>query len=184
MRAAERYRRVRPSLAGKEKARVDERFKALLAEDDGLPAWELFGIRGGQQRGGYMRLPLGTALRTPVDYGGPIEVRFEARTEDLNIRLFAHTREAVIWNWELNPKELRVTRPTGELATARVEPLEANRWYEFRYIIAPQGTSISVDGSSIFADNRSYEKFPPSPVGANGAESTIDVKKFVVKPLD
>ncbi|HXT60941.1 MAG TPA: hypothetical protein VN699_20040 [Pirellulales bacterium] len=185
-RAAEWYRRAQPSLAAKDKARVDERLGSLLAEDDGLPAWELFDLRGGQRRGGYVRLLEGGALTTSVEYEGPIDVSFVARTDSLNIRLFAHGHdEAVIWNWEVNPQELRVVRPTGDATGGKVAPLEANRWYALRYVVTPQGITISVDGAIVFAERKNYPKMPRSHIRIYGSQgSIVDVKKLVVKPLD
>ncbi|HEV7224471.1 MAG TPA: hypothetical protein VGN42_17315 [Pirellulales bacterium] len=185
MRAAERYRGARPSPAGKDKARVDERLRALLAEDDGLPAWELFGIRGEHNRGSYVRLPHGVGLRTPIDYDGPIEVAFEARTDGVNIRLYAHGNEAVVWNWEANPAEMLVRRPTGAQTTVKAAPLEADRWYALRYVVTPQGMTISVDGAVVFTEAGDYRGAPRSHVMVHGwQDSIVDVRKLVVKPLD
>lgn len=184
VRAAQWYRRARPAAAEKDKARIDERLKTLLAEDDGLPVWELFDISPDQKRGGYVRLAERSGLRTPFEYEGPLDVTFVARTDSLNIRLFAHGHEAVIWNWEVNPMELRVTRPTGDAVGTKFTPLAENRWYEFHYVITPQGTTIAVDGEVVFDERNNYAAIPRSPVGVYGARgSVVDVKKFVVKPL-
>jgi hypothetical protein len=187
MRAAEWYRRAQPSLADKEKARVDGRLKSLLAEDNGLPAWELFDLQDGQRRGGFVRLLDGGALSTPVEYEGPLDVSFVARTEGVNLRLFAHDhREAVVWNCDANPQEMRVVRPTGRAATPKVAPLEANRWYALRYVVTRQGITISVDGAVVFSEQREFPTIPRSSIRVHRGRqaSTIDVKKLVVKPLD
>ena len=184
VRAAQWYRRARPAAAEKEKARIDERLKTLLAEDDGLPVWDVFDIPADQTGGGYIRLAERRDLRTPFDYDGPVDVTFVARTDSLNIRLFAHGHEAVIWNWEVNPQELRVTRPTGDSVGTKFTPLAENRWYEFHYVITPQGTTIAVDGEVVFDERNNYAAIPRSPVGVYGARgSVVDVKKLVVKPL-
>ena len=186
MRAAERYRRALPTLDGERRSLAMERLKTLLATDDGLPSWELFDMasRGTQNLGSYVRLARGGALRTPVDYDGALDITFVARTDGLNIRLFSHSHESVIWNWEMNTSELRVTRPDGRMVSSPTTPLEPNRWYTFRYLVTPQSTTIFVDGQSVFGENQFYKLSRPSPVGVNGAMgSVIDVKKFVVKPL-
>jgi hypothetical protein len=187
MRAAEWYRRAQPSLPDKDKARIDGLLKSLLAEDDGLPAWELFDLHDGQRRGGYVRLLEGGALSTSVEYEGPIDVSFMARTDGVNLRLFAHDhREAVVWNCDPNPQEMRVVRPTGRAATPKAAPLEANRWYALRYVVTRQGITISVDGAVVFSEQREYPAIPRSSIRVHRGRqaSTIDVKKLVVKPLD
>jgi hypothetical protein len=149
-----------------------------------LQVWDVFDIPPDQKRGGYVRLAERRDLRTPFDYDGPVDVTFVARTDSLNIRLFAHGHEAVIWNWEVNPQELRVTRPTGDSVGTKFTPLAENRWYEFHYVITPQGTTIAVDGEVVFDERNNYAAIPRSPVGVYGARgSVVDVKKLVVKPL-
>src|SRR5262245_58842209 len=47
------------------------------------------------------------------EYSGPIEIQVVARTEQENIRLHGYRGSLVIFNWELNPGELRVHRAEG-----------------------------------------------------------------------
>ena len=184
MRCAQWYQRAWRSLTGEAKTRAVERFREMLATDDGLPNWELFDIDRSQRIGDFVRLDRRSRLRTLIDYDGPIDVSFVARTDKLNIRLFSHTHESVIWNWELNPSELRVTRPDGRIIPSPTAPLEPDRWYTFRYLITPQGMTIFANGQPVFSENQVYKRFRPSPVGVNGAMgSVIDVKKLVVRPL-
>ncbi|HQU46795.1 MAG TPA: hypothetical protein PK867_28585, partial [Pirellulales bacterium] len=144
-----------------------------------------FGELRGEDKGDFVRLRAGAAVQTADEYAGPIDVSFVARTDGLNIRLFSHGHESVIWNWELNTSELRVVRPNGGVATARVTPLEANRWYRFRYVVTPQGTKIWVDDKAIFEESQGNAFFPPSPVKVVTAfSSVIDVKDFTVKPIE
>lgn len=183
--AANWYRLALPSLMGEKRNHADQRLKLVLATDEGLPAWELFNFSGGQSVGGFKRITRGGAMRTHVDYDGPMDVTFVARTDSLNIRLVAYDRDVVIWNWELNPSELRVERPNGGTVPVPVKPLEPNRWYEFHYRITRQGTTIMVDGVPVFTENRAYSKFPRGPVGVTGAgNAVVDVKKFVVRAVD
>ncbi|OYV86037.1 MAG: hypothetical protein B7Z73_12455 [Planctomycetia bacterium 21-64-5] len=181
--AANWYRLALPSLSGTNRTHAEQRLKLLLATDEGLPAWELFD--GGQTVGGFRRITRGGSLRTRVDYDGPIDVTFTARTDSLNIRLTAYDRDMVIWNWELNPSELRVGRPDGSTVPAPVTPLEPNRWYTFHYRVTRQGTTITVDGVPVFSENQVYGKFPRAAVGVTGwGNAVVDVKKFVIRPLE
>ena len=185
MRAGELYRRAVASLSGRERTHALNRLKELLAVDDGLPDWGLFDLGRAEKRGTYVRLDPGGTLRTCIEYDAPMDITFVARTDSLNIRLFAHNYPSVIWNWEVNPSELRVANPDGETIPALATSLEANRWYTLRYRVTSQGTTVSVDGLSVFSENKTYAKFPRSPVGVNGeGPAVIDVKKFVVRPIE
>jgi hypothetical protein len=184
MRAAEWYRRALPASFGSDRDRTIERLKEALATDEGLPNWELFDLGRARKMGAFVRIEPGDALRTSVDYDGPTDVTFVARTDSLNIRLFVFGFPSVIWNWEVNPSELRVHRPDGTDVPVPVVPLEPNRWYVLRYRITPQATNITVDDVPVFAENYQYGRFTRSPVGVNGeGPAVIDVKKMVVKPL-
>jgi hypothetical protein len=144
-----------------------------------------FGELRGDDMGDFVRLRAGGGVQTPVEYAGPLDVSFVARTDGLNIRLFSHSHESVIWNWESNTSELRVVMPDGSLATPRVAPLEPNRWYQFRYVVTPQGTKVWVDDNVVFESSRSNAFFPPSPVRVYTAfGSVVDVKDFTVKPIE
>lgn len=185
MHAAEWYRRALPLLAGAAREQPQSRLVEMLADDDGLPIWEILDMSGSQKLDDFVRLTPGTRLRTPVDYDGPIEVSFVARTDGLNIRLWSYNRETVVWNWETDPTELRVAAPSGAQSSGKVSPLEPNRWYALRYLATRQGTTVFVDGAPIFSQPRVNNRFPASIVGVNGAVgSIVDVKKFVVKPLE
>lgn len=157
----------------------------LLAEDDGLPAWELFDLDRAQKRGTYLRIAPGGRLRTCVEFDGPMDITFVARTDSLNIRLVAHGHDAVIWNWEVNPSELRGRGPDGMTHPFKVTPLQPNRWYTLRYRVTKQGMNISVDGRQVFAEANAYGGFPRAAVGVNGmGPAVIDVKRFIVRPVE
>jgi len=145
-----------------------------------------FGELRGDDMGDFVRLRLGGRLQTPVEYAGPIDASFTARTNKLNIRMI-YGRAWVIWNWEVNPKQLHLSRLDGTTLTIPVTPLEPDRWYAFRYIVTPQGTRILVDDAVVFEESRSNAIFPPAHVSIFTAEtlgSTIDVKDFTVKPIE
>ena len=185
MRAAEWYRGALPSLSGRERAHCIDQLKELLAGDEGLPAWELFDLERVEKRGTHVRIEPGGALRTCVEYDHPMDIIFVARTDSLNIRLSVHGYPSVIWNWEVNPSELRIASPDGAQTPVPTSPLEANRWYTFHYRVASQGTNITVDGVPVFAETKAYRKFPRSRAGLHGeGPAVIDVKKFVIKRIE
>jgi hypothetical protein len=139
----------------------------------------------------FLRIPPKSAISTKAAYTGPIEVVVVARTAKNNIRLYAFNGACVIFNWEVRRNELRVTRPdgglkTGEggsLATAKVQPLDANTWYTLRWLITGQGMEVYVDGKPVFSEKRAYNLSAELPVAVKAHESVVDVKSFDVKPL-
>jgi len=94
---------------------------------DGLPKWDLFDLSPHELRDTYVRVNPSQALQTVTMYRGPIDVTLVARTNNTNIRLHAFAAggivPGVIWNWEANPRELRVQHVDGALGTAPVTPL-------------------------------------------------------------
>lgn len=185
MRAAEWYRGALPSLSGRERTHCIDRLKELLGGDEGLPAWDLFNLERVEKRGTHVRIEPGGALRTCVEYDHPMDIIFVARTDSLNIRLSVHGYPSVIWNWEVNPSELRIASPDGAQTPVPTTPLDANRWYTFHYRVTSQGTNITVDGVPVFAETKAYRKFPRSQAGIHGeGPAVIDVKKFVIKRIE
>ena len=138
----------------------------------------------------YVQLGSFTALPSRQKFPGGFEVTVVARTESENIRLRAQRGSLVIFNWEVNPRELRVHRPdgnegyaTGSVATARVTPLKPNTWYTLKWRVTETGAQVSVDGKVVFEEARAYDLNAPAPVSVQAEKSTIDVKEFHVVPI-
>ncbi len=144
---------------------------------------------GATANDGFLRIQKETLVPTKREYTGPVEIVMVARTELENIRVLAHRGSCVIFNWELNPKQLRVHRPdgnnrleSGSIATAPVTPLKANTWYTLRWRLTAEGMSVSVDGKVVFAEQRAYDLSAPSRITVKAATSQVDVKEFSVLP--
>lgn len=183
-RATHWYRQALPSLAGGERTRAIDRIKEFLADDDGLPKWELFQIDGGERLRGCLRLDPDRSLHTCVDYDAPMEITLVARTDSLNIRLLVHGHE-IIWNWEADPRKLVVQRPDGAEIQSPTVPLQPHRWYTLRYRIGRQGTLISIDGVPVFTESHTYGKFPKAAIGVGRqGPAVVEVKKLVIKPIE
>lgn len=136
---------------------------------------------------GFLRVQKGTLVPTKREYTGPVEIVTVARTELENIRINAHRGSCVIFNWEANPRQLRVHRPdgnstvaSGSIATAPVTPLKTNTWYTIRWRLTAEGMSVSVDGKVVFAEQRAYDLSTPSRISVNAVTSQVDVKEFYV----
>jgi len=137
---------------------------------------------------GYFRIPPNTLVTTRQSYKGGVEIFLVARTESENIRLYAHRGSCVIFNWEINPKELRVCRPdgkedtpeSGSIATAKVMPLRPGTFYTIRWLLTPEGMTISVNGQSIFTEKKEYNLDIETKLGIQTVKSKVDVKEFKV----
>lgn len=132
---------------------------------------------------GYLRIPPNAELPTVNKHTGDVEIVVVARTEEENIRLRAQQKGLVIFNWEINPRELRILRPDGSLATAKVTPLKPNTWYTLKWRLTEEGMQISVDGKVIFEERYKNELTASVPVAIKAEKSAIDVKEFRVTPL-
>src|SRR5262249_31171842 len=143
---------------------------------------------------GYLRVPRSAQQRnrimTRLSHSGPIEVKTVARTESQNIRLYAFSGATVIFNWELNPAELRVHRPDGtdrldrgSIGVALVRPLVPNTWYSLRWVITRHGMMVFVDEQLVFQETRTYDLTVGRPVGLYTSNSAVDVKSFTVRSL-
>jgi len=161
---------------------------ALQAEDVRLD------LSGAKREGDYWRINPRQKIATKDAYSGPLEVRTVARTDGTNIRLHAYRSARVIFNWENNPRELRVHRPENtdperaSVATAQVVPLEPGKWYAFTWRIDEKGMTVSVDGKQVFEERGKYDLSARAPVAISGGqppgpESVVDVKAFTVVKL-
>jgi hypothetical protein len=129
-------------------------------------------------------------ITTRQAHSGPIEVRVLARTEKNNIRLRTGRGACIIFNWEVKPEELRVTRPdgndrpeSGSLTTARLEPLRPNVWYNLRWRITEQGMIVMVNGKTIFEETHTNDLSEKSSVSVHATDSDLEVMSFTVEPI-
>jgi hypothetical protein len=152
--------------------------------------WMHLNIEDVTIKDGYLRLKRETLVTTKKEYTGPIEIVVVARTELENIRLHAYKGSCVIFNWEVKPDELRVTRPdgsdkreSGSLMTAKMIPLKPNVWYRIKWRITTKGMFIYVNDFLVFAEKRAYDLTAKGTFAVSSGTSPIEVKRFRVVPL-
>jgi len=138
----------------------------------------------------YMRIPQQSRVTTKAEHSGPIELQVVARTNSENIRLDAYRGACVIFNWELNPAELRVNRPdgrkeleSGSLTSAKVKPLTPGTWYRLRWRITEDGMEVFVNDERVFSERRAYDLSAKGPLGVRSGKSLVDVKELTVLSL-
>ncbi len=153
--------------------------------------WDALSLGNAEDTGVALKLPPQSSVSTKEEFSGPLEITVEAYTEKNNIRLHAFNGASVIFNWEVNPQELRVTRPdgnekweSGTLATAKVPALEPYVWYTLRWGITEDGMDIFVDGKPVFSDRKKYDLSAKRPVVVSSGSEVIEIKSFQVKRLE
>jgi hypothetical protein len=151
--------------------------------------WTHVNLNGAIAKEDHLSLPPGSSVATKEEFSGPVEVSAVARTLSQNIRLAGPKGSLVIFNWESNPRELRVCRPDGSATQlgsqigVPITPLKPNTWYRLRWKLTPEGMEVSVNDQVVFAEKRAYELPAKYPIAVRTENSTIDVKEFRVARL-
>ncbi len=110
------------------------------------------------------RLPDGTLvfeegeMATDQEYSPPFTLRVVAQTDLTNIRLHFAGRGWVVFNWEVNPSELRYLDPRDGHVTpvpgqGKVEP---NVWQDIQWVVETNGSSVFVNGQKRAAFTGNY----------------------------
>jgi hypothetical protein len=121
-------------------------------------------------------------IETPTAFRPPLVIRTRAKTELNNIRLYYGVVGRVIFNWELNPAELRVHDPltgkgTGVGGRGMVTTKE---WHDIVWEIDTNAMKISVDGEVRFEGKGYYSGLNGFP-GIGPVDSPVTVNSFAVE---
>jgi hypothetical protein len=123
----------------------------------------------------------GGSIRTQQKFRPPLVIRTRAKTDSHNLRLF-YGDGVVIFNWEMNPAEMRVHDP----ATGRVTALAGkggilpNEWHDIVWEIGRANMRILVDGQPRFQTRGDYTKLDTT-AGIGTFLSKLTVASFVVE---
>jgi hypothetical protein len=141
---------------------------------------------------GAIHLPARTAISTLDEQTGPIEVFAVVKTAKENIRLHAYNGSTLIFNWEVNRKELRVCWPdgrpdkweSGSISNAGITPLTPGVYYRIRWLIGPTGTTVYLDDKRVFFQARplAVDKMKGKVV-IRSIDDELGVKEFRVRRL-
>jgi hypothetical protein len=123
----------------------------------------------------------GGAIMTQQKFHPPLIIRTRAKTDALDLRLF-YANGMVIFNWELNPTELRVHDPAnGRIsAIAGKGGILPNQWHDVVWEIARTGVRLFVDGQVRFQASNDYSKLDGA-AGIGAYLSKVTVASFVVE---
>ncbi|HEV3385090.1 MAG TPA: hypothetical protein VG097_09750 [Gemmata sp.] len=172
------------------KAKKDEEAAALEKEfqEFRTKSWSVLDLTKVELKDGFFRIPPNTMVTTRNPYKGGVEIMLVAKTEAENIRLYAHRGASVIFNWEGNLNELRVTRPdgreegfeSGSLMRAKVVAMKPDTYYTLKWWLTPEGMTISENGQVVFSEKREYDLTGESKIAIQTKRSRVDVKEIRV----
>ncbi len=185
-RAAYWYKKSLPGLSGLSKDRVEKR----VAEFSEFDPCAQFNFSQAELMDGFLRIPkipnwtfasTVKSIKTKQPVAGGADITIVARTEKNNIRIFGPGRSYVIFNWEVNPKTLRIQRPDDSPIESPTQKLSPNKWHTLHWIVTEKGMTVSVDGAVVFSEDRKYQLSSKSNILVQACDSDVDVKSFVVK---
>ncbi len=163
-------------------ADVEKEWKSVKAKE-----WKEYNIDEARVTEDGLRLGKERSLWTNKEFSGPIEIHLVAKTESENIRIHAYLGACVIFNWEINPKELRVCRPdgkdereTGTIVSAKVTPLKPKVWHRIKWVITSKGMKIYADEQPVFSEAKIYDLSKKKSIAVGAVTSAVDIKEFRV----
>lgn len=120
-------------------------------------------------------------LNSPQALRPPVEITLVAKTDSTNLRM-AYAANQVIFNWEVNPDQLRVDGgPANGQHQMGKGRIPINKYVTVKWLVSPTNQRIYVDGQLRFEHSGDYSRINrrASVFPANG--STVTVKSFTVK---
>ncbi|HEY3854901.1 MAG TPA: DnaJ domain-containing protein [Verrucomicrobiae bacterium] len=135
--------------------------------------------------------PDGLAIQTSTDsadrlmtsqaFQAPFVIRTRAQTDGYNLRLYCGAG-MVIFNWELNERELRVHDPlNGQPYAATGSGLiSPNEWHDVVWDIQKYGMKLFVDGQLRFENRKDYRSLNTK-VGIGPFKSKVTIAYFQVE---
>jgi len=116
-------------------------------------------------------------------YRPPVEITVVAKTDSTNLRL-SYAADQIIFNWELNPSQLRVDGgPANGLHKDGAGQIPKNKYVTIKWVVTTTHQSIYVDGRLRYQHQGDYSQIVRrvSVFPANG--SVVTVKSMTVKPI-
>jgi len=173
-------------------AKLDQQADATEKELDAFyrGLWRNIDLGSATLKDDTVRMPRDAIITTKKEYTGAVDIVAVARTEAYNIRLHAHRGSCVIFNWEGNRGELRLTRPDGEqgkyesgtLLKSPVNALRPNTWYKLRWRLTENGMAVYVNDQRVFVERAPYNLSEKSPIALSSFTSRLEIKAFRVLP--
>ena len=149
-----------------------------------LPLMRPEGERAVTNTGEGMVLSGESWLYTREEYSPPLVIHALAKTDLTNIRL-AYAQGRVIFNWELNPSELRFHDPvTGQIsAVANQGKVPVNEWQDIEWFIETNSSRVLVNGIERARLTGNYSGLAELAAIGTARGGTVTVKQFEVREL-
>ncbi|MDR3457440.1 MAG: hypothetical protein P4N60_08340 [Verrucomicrobiae bacterium] len=123
-------------------------------------------------------------LTTPSTFKPPVEITIVAKTDSTDLRI-GYTADQVIFNWELDPTQLRVDGgPANGLHKAGAGGIPPNKFVTIRWFVRAGEEAIYVDDELRFQHSGDYSSIDKAVSVFPAAGSQVTVKSIKVKPLD
>jgi len=141
------------------------------------------GVDGIQVAGAAMNWVMAAAI-APFVCRPPFVFRVVGKTDSTNFRMHFHRGE-LIFNWEVNVRELRVHDP----ATAEQHALKGkgflvpNQWHDITWEIRLDRMRVVVDGEVRYEGSGDYSGIESAPSVGPCFGSTISVREFSITPI-
>jgi hypothetical protein len=122
-------------------------------------------------------------IATPQSFKPPVEITIVAKTDSTNLRI-GYAADQVIFNWELDPKQLRVDGGPASGKHVRGSGLiPTDKYVTIKWVVTSQEQAIYVDDRLRFLDVGDYSDVN-NPVSIfPAAHSSVTVKSIRVKRL-
>lgn len=190
-RAAYWYAKALPDLKGLKRIPVEARVvEERLAREARLPRLALERLvvanahdeRTTLTSEGLVLKPV-TQARTPDELAVPVRIDVIAKVEKNNLRLYFGEKGELIFNWELNNRELRYHDPaTGRHhGVANQGSLEPGRWATITWLIEPRRATVLVDGKRRATFEGDYGNLRGT-AGIGAVDSVVTVKSWRFAP--
>jgi hypothetical protein len=122
------------------------------------------------------------SIATVASFKPPVEITVVAKTDSHNIRL-SYAANQVIFNWEMNEKQLRVDGgPANGKHKVGAGTIPTDKFVTIVWRVTPKKQSIFVDNELRFEHEGDYSELN-RPVRIFTHKAKISVKSMEVKPL-
>src|SRR5215469_5071320 len=120
-------------------------------------------------------------LEWPQAFRPPVEITLVAKTDSTNLRM-AYAADQVIFNWELDPNQLRVDGgPANGLHQSGQGHIPVNKYVTIKWLVSTTNQTIYVDGQRRFQHEGDYSEINRRAAVFPAEGSTITVKSFNVQ---
>lgn len=130
-----------------------------------------------------IRIDPDEVLVTKDTFRPPIEITIVAKTDSTNLRI-AYTATQVIFNWEVDGRQLRVDGgPADGKHQMDKGHIPVDTYVTIRWVVTPTQESIYVDDDLRFQNSGDYSKID-KPISVFGYHSVLKVMSLTTRQLE